>query len=130
MLKLIAISSIAAIFFASPALADDTNQHFVPIDSPDLTAAICNAQAHNKKLAPLVAKESHTVEDLLEIHEITYTLENALMRIEKDLEKMKNDLEEIHLGSESMKADRISKFGAEYLSAVNLLLNGVECSKK
>jgi hypothetical protein len=130
MLKLIAVSSIATLLFANSALADEKYQHFASLDSPDLKTAICNAKAHNRKLAPLVAKESPTVEDMLKIHELTYTLENALIQINKDLEKMKKDLEEVHLGSESMNANRISTFGAEYLSAINLLLNGVDCSKE
>ncbi len=48
---------------------------------------------------------------------LTYTLENALQRIDQEVDAMAISLEEVHLGSETLDQERVSSNGAAYLEA-------------
>lgn len=109
--------------------AGDKYQHFPSLDSPDLSAALCNLQQYNDKISRLVNQPSPTVEDMVKIHELTYTLENALKQISTDLVEMAQDLEEMHLASESMNAGVMSTSGKKYLTASNVFASGASCDR-
>jgi hypothetical protein len=69
---------------------------------PTLKTALCNIVNYNKILTQLTQKEEMSVEDMVKIHELTYTLENALGKLSEDLAKAAVDLEEVHLASEKL----------------------------
>lgn len=126
MKKIIAIGALCLMSsFASHA--DDKYQHFASVDSPNLSAALCNLQLYNDKISSLVNQPSLTVVDMVKIHELTYTLENALKQISTDLTDMAEDLEKMHLASESIDAEVISTSGEKYLAATNALVSGASC---
>jgi hypothetical protein len=66
---------------------------------------------------------------MVKVHELTYTLENALQRLQKDLVKVAADLEEVHQASEKLEADKIQSFGKKYLAQGELFTQGVTCPK-
>nr|WP_205738404.1 DUF6746 family protein [Halomonas endophytica] len=60
--------------------------------------------------------------DLGTIHELTYTLENALETITEEVEAMAFTLEEVHQGSETGDIERVKSNGEAYLEAAQTLV--------
>lgn len=101
--------------FASASFADeDRTKHFKGLPAPDLTTAVANFSEYNKLLEAKLASKL-TDEDLAEIHVLTYTLENALEKINEELEELADTLEEVHVASETFDRDKLKKNGDLYL---------------
>lgn len=58
---------------------------------------------------------------MVAIHELTYTLENALETIAEALGNIAELLEEVHVASETFDVDTIQNSGASYLQAAEPL---------
>ena len=99
---------------AGGAMADDRPDHFKGLAAPDLQTAVANFSEYNKRLEKALSGEL-TDADLMKIHELTYTLENALERINDDLEDLADTLEEVHIASETFKRDELKKVATQYL---------------
>ncbi len=99
---------------AGGAMADDRPDHFKGLESPDLQTAVANFSEYNKRLEKALSGEL-TDADLMKIHELTYTLENALEKINDDLEDLADTLEEVHIASETFKRDELKKVAPQYL---------------
>lgn len=79
-----AVLTFTAVGFTGAVLAsDDRPDHFKGVPSETLEAAVGNFSEYNKKLAEILAKDELTPEDMVHVHELTYTLENALEKLEK-----------------------------------------------
>lgn len=87
-----------------------------PADS--MPQALDNLAGYNAKLQALLAEDEV---DLHTVHELTYTLENALQRVQADLADAAEALEEVHLASEAADADTVKARGADYLEATRPL---------
>ena len=61
------------------------------------------------------------------MHELTYTLENALARLQEELSNTAATLEEVHLASEDMKPDLIKSNGMDYIAAMQQFVRLREC---
>lgn len=118
---------LSPLSLCSVSIADEAYQHFPSIESNNLNTALCNLKNYNQKIQPLLTASNPTAEQMVQVHELTYTLENALAQLEKDLEEMAEDLEEVHLASERLDNQTIITKGKEYLEATNTLLNGANC---
>lgn len=119
-----------AIFTLSPlAQADHDMGHFPALKAENIQTALCNMQSYQKNLAEITAKEELTTLDMVKVHELTYTLENALQRLQKDLVKVAADLEEVHQASEKLEADKIQAFGKKYLAQGELFTQELSCPK-
>lgn len=70
----------------------------------------------------LISIDELSNEQMGELHMLTYTLENALQKIDAEVEAMAVTLEEVHLGSESLDQQRVAENGAEYLAAARTLV--------
>lgn len=57
---------------------------------------------YNAKLPPLLNTNELNVNDMNKIHELSYTLENALLRITEEVNLMAENLEEVQLASGRM----------------------------
>ncbi|NLZ79440.1 MAG: hypothetical protein GX908_08015 [Gammaproteobacteria bacterium] len=99
---------------AGGAMADDRPEHFKGLAAPDLQTAVANFSEYNKRLEKALSGEL-TDADLMKIHELTYTLENALEKINDDLEDLADTLEEVHIASETFKRDELKKVAPQYL---------------
>ena len=99
---------------AGGAMADDRPDHFKGLAAPDLQTAVANFSEYNKRLEKALSGEL-TDADLMKIHELTYTLENALEKINDDLEDLADTLEEVHIASETFKRDELKKVAPQYL---------------
>lgn len=101
--------------------SDDRPDHFRGEPAETLEQAISNLSEYNQRLEAVLAQEL-TPERLLEIHELTYTLENALGRIEQELEDIAETLEDVHVASELLDADAAKRHGDAYLSRIRILI--------
>lgn len=99
----------------------DPVEHFQGRSADTLTQAISNFNKGNQRLENLLSQDAISAEDLAAIHELTYTLENALARINAELDALAETLEEVHLGSEENDADRVKTEGDKYLAVTKAL---------
>lgn len=105
---------------AGGVFATDRPDHFKGLASPDLQTAVKNFSDYNKRLEKIMAGKL-TNADLVTIHELTYTLENALEKINEDLAELAETLEEVHVASETFKRDDLKKASQAYFKAVKIL---------
>lgn len=119
--------ALASFLLVSTVQADDDYKHFPSLDAPNTQVALCNLAAFNEKLAAIANKKELTPEDMVKVHELTYTLENAVMRLQKDLETIAVDLEKVHKASERLDDQTIKNDGAKYLKATGLILDPAAC---
>lgn len=96
--------------------------HFEGKASETLQEAVANFSEGNQQLAELLASGELSNEQMGELHMLTYTLENALHKIDAEVEAMAVSLEEVHLGSESLDQQRVAENGADYLEAAQTLV--------
>ncbi|AHF01735.1 hypothetical protein THIAE_08170 [Thiomicrospira aerophila AL3] len=95
--------------------SDHGPQHFKGVPSETYEQAVANLAEYNPKLAAIVAKESLTPKDMADIHQLTYTLENAIERIKEHLEMTAETLEDVHQASEKAQYDIARDQGRIYL---------------
>lgn len=122
MKKVLTLASVALLMMAGTAQADDRPDHFKGEASPSWEVAVTNLTEYNERLAKLVNKDELTAEDLNEVHQLTYTLENALERMEDELENVAETLEKVHVASETNQPDTVKKEGEKYLTDVKKVL--------
>lgn len=105
----------AFLLLSAPVFADDRPDHFKGEPSRTLTEAMSNFSEYNRKLEALLAKDQLAPQDLHEIHVLTYTLENALQKINKSVNKLEELLEDVHKGSEHADPAKVKKQGKSYM---------------
>lgn len=128
MKKLLLVTALSAFFLGStPVLADsDKPHHFKGLEAPDLTTALANLSEYNNNLNKLVHKDKLEAEDLVEVHKLTYTLENALERIDIEVKDIADTLEKVHIASETMQPDTVQTEGQKYLDKSAILTGGAK----
>lgn len=121
--KILTIATLSAALLSSGAVwaTDSRPAHFKGVESADLTAAMANLAEYNQRFAVLLEQKTLTQEDLAAVHQLTYTLENALERISKDLGDVAETLERVHVASETMQPETVQTEGARYLKMANVL---------
>ncbi|PRB82755.1 DUF6746 family protein [Pseudomonas sp. MYb185] len=96
--------------------------HFKGEPADTLEQAVTNLSEYNAKLDALLAKDELTPMDLHEVHQLTYTLENALHKIQAELEQTAEVLEEVHVASETNQPETVKTRGQVYLETTRLLV--------
>ncbi len=117
-LHLLAASVLGfALTATTPALADDDDryQHFKGQPAKTLDQALFNLANFNAKLAELMKDGELTPEDMATVHQLSYTLENALQKLDEEVDTLQDVLEEVHLASESMDYDTVKEQAKVYL---------------
>ncbi|MEY6433515.1 DUF6746 family protein [Thioalkalicoccus limnaeus] len=115
---------LAALIAAAPMIqADERIEHFEGLPSETLEQALQNLSEYNRRLAAALDQGELTAADLAKIHELTYTLENALERIHADVGALAETLEEVHLASEADDRDTVITKGRAYLSTARVLVD-------
>lgn len=107
---------------ASPAVLADRADHFEGKPADTLAEAVANMSEYNKQLAAILAQEALSPQDMHNVHQLTYTLENALERIHAELGDLAELLEAVHVASETSDTDAVLKQGALYLDKTRVLV--------
>lgn len=114
-------TALIATLFALAALAatvvhaDERPEHFEGKPAENLGQALSNLAEANAELEQRLDGDLSD-QDMARIHELSYTMENALQRIQQDTESLAVTLEEIHLASESMDRSTVENQGPKYLN--------------
>jgi len=114
----------SALFLADVGIAQEALQrpdHFKGLEAPTLEVAVANLSSYNQKLKQRLEGDM-TTNDMVAIHELTYTLENALETISKELKNIAELLEEVHVASETFDAKTAKSSGTSYLQASEPLI--------
>ncbi|HZJ95244.1 MAG TPA: DUF6746 family protein [Thiopseudomonas sp.] len=107
---------------AAVALADDDRpDHYKGLASPDLQTAVANFSEYNTLLEQELSGEL-TNANLEKIHQLTYTLEVALEKIEDELDDLADVLEKVHLASENYDFEATKKYAPAYLETARKVI--------
>ena len=110
--KLIGFGILA---LGTPLSAGDRPEHHEGKPAPTLEIALANMVEYNAKLEALIKKNRLSPEDIYQIHELSYTLENALETIGREQARLAELLEELHVASERNDQRTIKRSGRAYL---------------
>ena len=103
----LALSFASNVFAESPA-------HFEGQTFTDLSEAVKVFNDYNKRFENKLEGELNGL-DLHEIHELTYTMENAVAYITQSMYTVAEELEAVHQATEISNADVVRESGKKYL---------------
>ncbi len=118
---LLPLTLTAALMSPNMALAGDV-RHYQAKPADTLGQALTNFNDYNGRLEALLAGDLDGG-DLAQVHELTYTLENALAQIHAAAGEITESLEEVHQASERSDAEAVRQHGMAYLGAAKKLFN-------
>ncbi|PWG61330.1 DUF6746 family protein [Spiribacter halobius] len=121
MRHLLSALALAGLLAASGAAVADEVDHYEAQPSRTLEEALTNLAEYNDRLSAIMEKDELTPDDLDAIHQLTYTLENALARFNTEVEGMAVNLEEVHLASERLDRETLREHGPRYLRKARML---------
>jgi len=113
--KRITASLLLSALIVSSVNADERPDHFSGEASESLDQALANFTETNGRVADILAQDEISMTDMAAIHELTYTLENALERIDDEYDALEDQLEALHKASEGADSDRARALGGTYL---------------
>lgn len=111
---------VAALTSASSA--DERVRHYEAKPSATLEEAVKNFSEYNAKLAEILKKDKLDASDLERIHELTYTLEIALAKINKSMSGLTKTLEMLHISSEKHNEAQARGVGRVYLEVAQTVI--------
>ena len=109
-----AFAAAATLLIATPIMADDDFKHYKGEAANTLEQAVVLFSEYNTKLETVLAGEL-TPKTMSEIHQLTYTLENALEKIEDEMDELADTLERVHKASEVSDTGTVLSAGRQYL---------------
>ena len=122
-LSLIALAT--ALAFAPAAFADDKApervSHYQGKQANDVGEAIANLREGNARLKELLSGGVSEY-DMQDIHNVSYTLEEAVARLREELGVIADDLENMHFYSEGYKRDDVLEYGNAYLNGIERIV--------
>lgn len=104
---------IVCVSLSTSVYAEDP-KHFAGKTFNSITEAVSVFNDYNKRFESKLTGELSAL-DLHEIHELTYTMEDALAYITKSIYTVAEDLEAVHQATEYADAEKVQKSGATYL---------------
>ena len=117
-LSLLALAAAAtfstATFGQSPS---DRVAHYQGKQASDLAEAMVNLREANARLAELLSGEVGEY-DIHDIHSLSYTLEESLAAIRKELADLQGDVESMHFYSEGLNREEVIQYGNAYLDGI------------
>ena len=109
----------------SEVVAAEIN-HFKGEQVNDLSSALCNLKKYDVQLAQLT-KQKMTLEQAAQVHELTYTLEVAIQKVQAEVNMAVEELENAHKGSEVADFDKVKRASATYLAVTQMLAKAAKC---
>lgn len=115
--------AIIALSLSATTWADsDRPAHAKGEPADTLEQAVSNLSEYNDKLEAVLQKDELSATDMHDIHMLTYTLENALQKIQADLAETAEVLEQVHIASETNKPEVVKTRGQVYLETTRQLV--------
>ncbi len=114
-MKLFTSSFFVLAISLSGSLNASEIRHYKGQDVNTVEEAIAVLQEYNPKLQALLESDELKPQDMGKIHEMTYSMENALKILEGSLKITQRNLEELHLSSERMETEKAKIYGKLYL---------------
>lgn len=121
-MKAMLLATVVGMFTlaSQPTVASERPAHFKGETVANTQQALATLAEANAKLTTILAGELNPT-TMTEVHQLTYTLENALALIPAADDEIKEILEEVHLGSETMDTERVRNNGEYYLQLAKKL---------
>ena len=117
----VGIITLAIVFGAATGAQAGEADHFEGRPSETVTEAIENLTTYTDELVALTEQGLGPVE-MARVHEVTYTLENALARISEEYDSVAVALEAVHQASERADAETVKAQSDAYAEAVSALM--------
>lgn len=111
------LSALITLASAPAALAEKRPDHLTGLPAKTLTQAVANFSEANAQLDALIKQKTLTAQDLHQVHQLTYTLENALRKISAELTVLAGTLEAVHAASERADSVTVKTQGKAYLES-------------
>ncbi|MFP4208137.1 MAG: DUF6746 family protein [Wenzhouxiangella sp.] len=120
----VVLSLLLVLMVPMPAMAHDEDRvdHFEGEPARTLQEALANFREANARLGEIVSQDNPDTEAVFEVHQLTYTLENALEKIRDEMEDLAEVLEEVHLASERNDGETVRVRGRDYLDTANRIV--------
>ena len=116
----LALAATLALTATATASAAEV-EHYSGKEAKTLEQAVTNLHEYNDRLEQVLSKDDLSAEDMAKVHELSYTIENALKRIQTELGTMAGDLETMHLSSERNEKESALKHGRKFLEQARTL---------
>ena len=116
------LATVITLGLAPLTWAEERPEHFEGKPAETLEQAVANLSEYNAKLAGLLAQEKLSPADLNKVHQLTYTLENALARINDEFDDLADTLETVHIASERADAETVKAQGRIYLDTAGQVI--------
>ena len=97
--------------------ADNRPDHYQGKVAETPEQARANFAEYNARLAAILARDELAPMDMVQVHELTYTLENALEVLKPSVPGLAESLEAVHQASERLEAAVVRAEGRRYLEA-------------
>lgn len=114
-LALVLTLNATGVALAGPAEGEEEG-HFTGLPAATLSEALANFAEYNQRLRAYIDRGEIAPQEYVEVHELTYTLENALAKINEELTALADTLEEVHVASEKADAEALLASGRAYLA--------------
>lgn len=101
--------------------ADSRPDHFKGLPADTLQEAVANFSEYNKKLEAMLEK-GFSRRDMGEVHQMTYTLENALEKIHQEVTELVDTLEDLHVASEGTDPEEMRRKAEIYLEPAQTII--------
>lgn len=116
------VAGLAMFGGAIVAHAEERADHFKGKQAETVEQALVNFVATNAELEALLKQDVLTPLDIHQVHVMTYTLENALIKIRAGLEVAAETLEAVHVASESADGESVREQGSAYLNSARRII--------
>lgn len=106
---------------ASASVSASEAEHYEGKKAESLEQAVALFKEYNAKLEKILAKRPLDGKQMERVHKLTYTLENALGKMNSEMLSLTQTLEKIHKASERRDGDTVTNKGDAYLSTARTL---------
>ncbi len=97
-----------------PATASEA-EHYEGKKPETLEEAVKLYKEYNAKLEKILAKDELSSADMEQVHKLSYTIENALGKINTEMLSLAKSLEKVHKASERRDAETVSAQGRKFI---------------
>lgn len=115
------MAGLAAPAWANDAQAANRVSHYAAQKAGSIDETMANLREANAKLSALLAGEVGEY-DIHDIHSLSYTLEESLERIGKEIKQLHGTVADMHFASEGLNREAVIDYGKAYLSGIDKIV--------